>query len=49
MLAIAISSMLDKNQSKSTEEQKPPKDTTGKGRRVEKGKETTTFAEKGYG
>jgi type I restriction enzyme R subunit len=46
MLAIALSSMLDNNQSKSTSaqqptsgEQKPPKDTTGKGRRVEKGKE----------
>jgi hypothetical protein len=46
MLAIALSSMLDNNQSKSASaqqptsgEQKPPKDTTGKGRRVEKGKE----------
>ncbi len=45
MLAIALSSMLDNNQSKSTSaqqptsgEQKPTKDTTGKGRRVEKGK-----------
>lgn len=46
MLAIALSSMLDNNQSKSVSaqqptsgEQKPSKDTTGKGRRVEKGKE----------
>jgi len=46
MLAIALSSMLDNNQTKSTSaqqptsgEQKPSKDTTGKGRRVEKGKE----------